>query len=323
MTRPSRPLAERFWPKVNKHGPLPSAEAVVAHPEIKGHRCWIYGSESGAKYKYKTILVADGQQAPVHRVAWFLETGKWPELWLLHKCDRGACVRLSHLFEGTPKDSARDMVSRRAHYRREPRQPEPEESITSVSVSMITSSTAYVTPPITTFAIKLANLLPGDIEELPYFHAAAPYFHTAAAEKETPAEAAAFERFLDENFPANNAKFAAFRRFIDNPQWELESRLFTYRVLTETRRQLRATAYLNKLIALQEGHAVPPLRICEYCGLLFIAKRKDALTCSETCSDGRRKRRWRAKAEQYELQRARTEYQRKERRAEKPKGARP
>jgi predicted nucleic acid-binding Zn ribbon protein len=182
----------------------------------------------------------------------------------------------------------------------------PKSSIPSMSVSMITPSTAYVTPPITTYAIQLANLLPGDIEELPYFHTAAPSFDSAAAQKETPAEAAAFERFLDENFPDNNPRFAAFRRFIDNPQWnrvQEESRLFTYRVLTETRRQLRATARLNKWIALQEGHTVPPLRICEFCGDLFIAARKDKLTCSDRCSDGRKKRVRRFNQKQYELNR--------------------
>ncbi|MGA7770456.1 MAG: hypothetical protein WCA27_30005 [Candidatus Sulfotelmatobacter sp.] len=33
------PLAERFWAKVNKNGPMPSAEAIAVHPEITGQPC--------------------------------------------------------------------------------------------------------------------------------------------------------------------------------------------------------------------------------------------------------------------------------------------
>lgn len=105
-----RPLAERFWPKVNKDGPLPSAEAVASYPEIEGQQCWIFGKGSG---RYGTFRVSVERVAEAHRVAWFLETGKEPTPQCLHKCDRGRCVRFSHLFEGTVTDNVTDMIEKK------------------------------------------------------------------------------------------------------------------------------------------------------------------------------------------------------------------
>lgn len=45
-----------------------------------------------------------------HRLAWMLFNGRIPEgLFVLHHCDTPACVRLSHLFLGTPQDNMTDM----------------------------------------------------------------------------------------------------------------------------------------------------------------------------------------------------------------------
>jgi hypothetical protein len=105
-----RPLAERFWEKVNKDGPLPEARAIARWPEIKGTRCWIYGSGKGKRYG--SVHVEHGHWEGAHRVAWFLETGAWPEPCCLHKCDVPKCVRFSHLFEGTHKDDTADMIAK-------------------------------------------------------------------------------------------------------------------------------------------------------------------------------------------------------------------
>jgi hypothetical protein len=99
---------KRFWVKVNKNGPMPSAVAVEIHPEIAGTQCWewtgfIVERTNGS---YGRVRLGDEQLA--HRVAWFLETGEWPEPCGLHKCDNGICVRFSHLFEGTEADNGHD-----------------------------------------------------------------------------------------------------------------------------------------------------------------------------------------------------------------------
>ena len=106
-TQARRPLVERFWEKVNKDGPLPSAEAVAVWPEIKDERCWIFGVAK------RGMVWLEGRNVLASRVAWFLETGKWPEPNCLHKCDRGACVRPSHLFEGTQEVNIADMLKKR------------------------------------------------------------------------------------------------------------------------------------------------------------------------------------------------------------------
>lgn len=99
-------VAPRFWSKVNKLGP------VVR--EDLGH-CWEwtaaldhrgYGRLSFAfeKRKYRC--------AGAHRVAWWLEHGRWPEPMALHKCDNPRCVRAEHLFEGDAVENFLDMRSK-------------------------------------------------------------------------------------------------------------------------------------------------------------------------------------------------------------------
>lgn len=47
-----------------------------------------------------------------HRAAWFLATGGWPALHVLHRCDNPACVRIDHLFLGTQADNCADKVAK-------------------------------------------------------------------------------------------------------------------------------------------------------------------------------------------------------------------
>lgn len=61
------------------------------------------------------------KQHKAHRVAWKLKYGKWPMPNGLHKCDNPACVRWSHLFEGTRTDNARDRDSKGRQSRGESR----------------------------------------------------------------------------------------------------------------------------------------------------------------------------------------------------------
>lgn len=49
----------------------------------------------------------------VHRVVWEREVGHIPEgMFVLHKCDNPPCCRPDHLFLGTKKDNAVDMVNK-------------------------------------------------------------------------------------------------------------------------------------------------------------------------------------------------------------------
>lgn len=54
-----------------------------------------------------------GKLKYAHRLAWELEHGPLlPEQFVCHTCDNPKCCELSHLYVGTPKDNARDMVAR-------------------------------------------------------------------------------------------------------------------------------------------------------------------------------------------------------------------
>ena len=104
------PIEERFWRRVNKDGPLPSAEAVAVHPDIAGTPCWIWTTPCTI-YGYGSFGM-EHKCYLAHRVAWFLTYGKWPTPCALHKCDNHPCVRPSHLFEGTKKENSQDMVAK-------------------------------------------------------------------------------------------------------------------------------------------------------------------------------------------------------------------
>ena len=96
-----RPLYERFWEKVNKHGGIPSV-----CPELG--ECWLW---TGAHTALGYGVTWNGTRT-IHatHAAIYLETGVWPTLHACHKCDNPPCVRYSHLFEGTRSDNTQDAL---------------------------------------------------------------------------------------------------------------------------------------------------------------------------------------------------------------------
>lgn len=99
------PLAESFWKRVNKSGPIP------AHcPELGP--CWIWtGLKDGPGY---ARLRVNGAGRSATHISWELETGTpVPEdLFMCHRCDNPACVRVSHLFPGTQKVNLQDAKAK-------------------------------------------------------------------------------------------------------------------------------------------------------------------------------------------------------------------
>lgn len=99
-----RSVAERFWSKVDKSGPVPTHR-----PELGP--CWVWTRSCTSKGYGKFRLGADVIGA--HRASWELTTGRAPDsLHVLHKCDNPACVRPDHLFLGDQAANASDMVSK-------------------------------------------------------------------------------------------------------------------------------------------------------------------------------------------------------------------
>lgn len=86
----------RFWNKVEK---TKSCWNWIASKFHDG-----YGSFRFGKRKVRA-----------HRFVWFLVYHKWPKNQILHVCDNPACVRPSHLFEGTHIDNVNDRQQKERH----------------------------------------------------------------------------------------------------------------------------------------------------------------------------------------------------------------
>lgn len=60
-------------------------------------------NDSGYGYLYYK-----GKHVLAHRLAWFLEYGKWPDPFALHRCEHRHCISVDHLYEGDRKQNALD-----------------------------------------------------------------------------------------------------------------------------------------------------------------------------------------------------------------------
>jgi hypothetical protein len=103
---------ERFWGKVDKHGPYPKKKVCKIHPEIAGTNCWIWTGYTMFGYGQFKDRLDTGyyRQVRVHRFSYELEYGKRSlgKKQCCHKCDRKRCVRPLHLFKGTNDDNVYD-----------------------------------------------------------------------------------------------------------------------------------------------------------------------------------------------------------------------
>jgi hypothetical protein len=96
IARPKpRPVADRFWPKVEKTD-----------------GCWLWTGATDRR-GYGKIFDGAGKLLIASRVAHELCIGPIPDgLCVLHKCDNPPCVNPDHLFLGTFGDNTQDMLAK-------------------------------------------------------------------------------------------------------------------------------------------------------------------------------------------------------------------
>lgn len=98
----SKPVEERFWSRVDKEGPVVRAELG---------NCWDWKGPALPAGYGNFYTGGTPRMELAHRFAWKLANGPIPDgLYVLHACDRPACVR--HLFLGTALDNVRDMIAK-------------------------------------------------------------------------------------------------------------------------------------------------------------------------------------------------------------------
>lgn len=93
-----RPLADRFWPNVDRSG--------------GDDACWPWTASLTQAGGYGQIWCAEtGRPEHAMRVAYYLTHGRWPHT-TRHICDRPSCCNPAHLLDGTDADNTADRVDR-------------------------------------------------------------------------------------------------------------------------------------------------------------------------------------------------------------------
>lgn len=89
------PLESRFWNNVDKRGE---------------NECWEYKGTPSQTYP---VIRRHGKQIRASRFSYELHYGSIPKgLLVCHRCDNPRCVNPAHLFLGTAKDNANDMINK-------------------------------------------------------------------------------------------------------------------------------------------------------------------------------------------------------------------
>ena len=118
MARRFQPSKRRIWNRMGDE--LADRQGFAEHfwkHVQKTETCWLW-TMSLTSHGYGQTWT--GERADkAHRIAYRFAYGEIPQgLHVCHHCDHPACVRPDHLFLGTPKDNAHDMVRKGRHRNR-------------------------------------------------------------------------------------------------------------------------------------------------------------------------------------------------------------
>lgn len=88
---------KRFWGRVDKNGP---------------NGCWVWTGVTNER-GYGMICWGGNKNYRAHRYVWEQKHGPTPSYqFCLHKCDNRRCVNPDHIFLGSYKENAHDMISK-------------------------------------------------------------------------------------------------------------------------------------------------------------------------------------------------------------------
>jgi hypothetical protein len=99
-------VAQRFWQKVDRDGP-------VVRPELGPCWPWMGATDD---HGYGRFGVSHAEVELAHRVAYELAYGEPPKHGACHRCDVPGCCRPDHLFDGTQAENLADMVAKGRHW---------------------------------------------------------------------------------------------------------------------------------------------------------------------------------------------------------------
>jgi len=90
----------------------PPFKRLYANYKENENGCWIWQGQAGKTSPYGQIK-AFGKFVLTHRLSYELYNGKIPEgMVICHHCDNPLCINPDHLFCGTMKDNAQDMIKK-------------------------------------------------------------------------------------------------------------------------------------------------------------------------------------------------------------------